>query len=257
MISTLFNALIYQPLYNGLIFLMDLLGTFGLVDAGIAVILFTIIIKLILFPLSRQAVSTQLKMRSIEPTMKEIKERYRDDKQKQAEETLKVYRENNINPFSSFLLIFIQLPIVIALYWVFLQSGLPEVNIDLLYSFVAVPEQITMQFLGVLDISQKSWFLAGLASLTSFLQMKYSLPPTPEKKENPSFSDDLARSMNLQMKYVLPVVIFFIAYTVSGAVALYWTTSNIFTIGQELVIRKQLKEPFERRQEQDKDSKEV
>lgn len=248
MISSVFNAVIYQPMYNGLVFLMDGLSLFGIVDAGIAVILFTIIVKLILFPLSKKAVRTQLQMRSIEPQMKEIKEKYKGESQKQAEETMKLYKENNINPFSSFILIFIQLPIIIALYWVFLKSGLPVINEGLLYSFTAFPEDITMNFLGLIDISQKSWILAGLAAITSFFQIRFSLPKTPEKKENPSFSDDLARSMNLQMKYVFPLVIFFIAYTISGAVALYWTTSNMFTIGQELVIRKQIKEPFEREQ---------
>ena len=255
MISTIFTTLIYQPLYNGLIILIDLLGAVNIFDAGIAVIIFTIFIKLILFPLSRQAVSTQLKMRSVEPKMKEVKEQYKDDKQKQAEEIMALYKENNINPFSSFLLIFIQLPIIIALYWVFLRSGLPEVNIDLLYSFVAIPENVSMNFLGLLNISEKSWILAILASITGFFQIHYSLPKTPPKTENPSFGDDLARSMNMQMKYVFPVVILFIAYTVSGAVALYWTTSNIFTIAQELVIRKQIKEPFAKEQE-DKDNNE-
>lgn len=248
MISSVFNAVIYQPMYNGLVFLMDGLSVFGIVDAGIAVILFTIIVKLILFPLSKKAVRTQLQMRSIEPKMKEIKEKYKGESQKQAEETMKLYKENSINPFSSFILIFIQLPIIIALYWVFLRSGLPVINEELLYSFTTFPKEITMNFLGLIDISQKSWFLAGLAAITSFFQIRYSLPKTPEKKDNPSFGDDLARSMSLQMKYVFPLVIFFIAYTISGAVALYWTTSNIFTIGQELVIRKQIKEPFEKEQ---------
>lgn len=248
MISSAFNTLIHQPLYNGLIFLID---TLHIVDVGIAVILFTIIVKLLLFPLSKTAVTTQLKMRVVEPELKELREKYKDDKQKQAQEMMRLYKENNINPFSSFLLIFIQLPIIIGLYWIFLKSGLPVVDTSLLYGFVSAPDfVIDMHFLGHLDLSMKSWLLAGTASVTSFFQMRYSLPAPGPKVENPSFKDDLARSMNLQMRYVFPVVIFFIAYTISGAVALYWATSNIFTIGQELVIRKRIKEPHEKAQKE-------
>jgi len=252
MISSLFNTILYQPLYNGLIFLMDLLNTVSITDAGIAVVVFTIIVKLILFPLSKKAVSTQIKMRAIEPQVKELRETHKEDKQKQAQEMMKLYRENDVNPFSSFILIFIQLPIIIALYWIFLKSGLPEVNTELLYQFVTQPDHIDMNFLGLINISAKSWVLAGLAAVTSFFQIRYSMPKPGPKKENASFKDDLARSMNMQMRYVFPVVIFFVAYTISGAVALYWTTSNIFTIGQELVIRKQVKEPHERKEEEEK-----
>lgn len=219
------------------------------IDAGIAVILFTIIIKLILFPLSKTAVATQFKMRQLASKIQEIKDKYKEDKQEQAKKTLELYKENGINPFSSVLLIIIQLPIIFTLYFVFLKSGLPDINMDLLYSFVPKPENVNMIFLGIFNIAEKSWLLAIAAAVTNFFQIRFSMPkyvPKERKKgEAPSFKDDFARSMNIQMRYVFPVVVLFIAYSISGAIAIYWTTSNLFMIGQELVIRKTVKNKYE------------
>lgn len=246
MITAFFKALLYQPLYNGLIFLMDILP---FVDAGVAVLLFTIIVKLVLFPLSKSAVSTQFKMRTLAPELEELKKKYKDDRQEQARKTMELYRENNINPFSSVLLIFIQLPIIFALYFVFLNGGLPEIDTELLYSFIPEPQNVDIFFLGIFDITQSSWILALAAAVTNFFQIRFSVPKFNSKKrkkgEMPSFKDDLARSMNIQMRYVFPVVVFFIANYLSGAIAIYWTTSNLFTIGQELVIRKTVKSKYQ------------
>jgi len=217
------------------------------VDAGIAVILFTIIIKLILFPLSKTAVTTQFRMRQLAPKLEEIKKEHKDDKQEQAKKTMELYRENGVNPFSSILLIFIQLPIIFALYYVFLKGGLPDINMDLLYSFVPAPENVNTMFLGTFNIIESSWILALAAAVTNFFQVRFSVPKYVSKKkkgDGPSFKDDLAKSMNVQMRYIFPLVVFFIAGSLSGAIALYWTTSNMFMIGQELVIRKTVKSKY-------------
>lgn len=94
----LFNTFIYEPLYNGLIFLMDI---FPFMDAGLSIILFTIIIKIIIFPLSKKAVVTQLKMKKLEPALNKIKEQNKDP-QKQGEAVLRFYKENGVNPFFKF-----------------------------------------------------------------------------------------------------------------------------------------------------------
>jgi YidC/Oxa1 family membrane protein insertase len=237
--SFLFNTFFYQPLYNGLIFLMDLLPFF---DAGIIVILFTIIIKFILFPLSKKASITQMAMKEIEPDLAAIKIEHKDNKEIIARKTLELYRDKKINPFSSVLVILIQLPIIFALYFVFLRSGLPVLNGDLLYSFVPRPSDIDMNFLGIFDITKKSIALAFLAGASSFLQMRVAAPMLPMGNQKPgarpTFKDELARSMSIQMKYVFPVIVFFISFTISGVVALYWFTSNVFTIFQEKALRK-------------------
>ncbi|HEY4500249.1 MAG TPA: YidC/Oxa1 family membrane protein insertase, partial [Candidatus Paceibacterota bacterium] len=227
----------YNPLYNGLIFLADLLPFF---DAGVIIILFTIIVKIILFPLSKKAVRTQAMMKLVEPELKSIKEKYKNDKQTQAMETMKLYKEKKVNPFSSILLLLIQIPILWALYKIFYSNGLSTINADILYSFVNVPPAISTFFLDIIDVSQKNIWLAVIAAVSQYFQISLSTPNIPKKTEGGGFQEDFARSMHIQMKYVLPIIILFVSYQVAGALALYWATSNLFMIGQELYIRKQL-----------------
>jgi YidC/Oxa1 family membrane protein insertase len=236
--SAFFHVAFYQPLYNGLIFLMDILPWF---DAGVIVVLFTILVKFILFPLSKQAVITQIRMKEIEPQLKAIKEKYKDNSQEQAKKTMEMYKEKKVNPFSGVFVVLLQLPIIFALYYIFLRSGLPSIDGNLLYSFIPHPNTVNMSFLGLINITQKSLFLAFLAGISSFFQAKLAAPVVAPKKDNPSFSDDLARGMSMQMRYVLPIIVFFISYKISGVVALYWFTSNVFTIIQERYLRKKFK----------------
>ncbi len=234
----LYTNFIYEPLYNGLILLADFLP---FLDAGALIIIFTVIVKLILFPLSKKAVRTQAMMKLVEPQLRSLKEQYKDDKQKQAMETMKLYKEKQINPFSSILLLFIQLPILWALYRIFYTTGFNSVNASILYSFVELPSAISTMFLGLVDVADKSWLLALFAAVSQFFQIKFSAPNLPQKSEKGGFQEDFARNMHMQMKYVFPVMIFLISYNLAAALAIYWTTSNLFMIGQELYIRKQLK----------------
>jgi YidC/Oxa1 family membrane protein insertase len=241
--ADLFYALIFIPLYNALILFVDLLPGY---DVGIAVVLLTIMVKLLLFPLSIKAVRTQLLMREIEEPMKKIREKFKDDRQKQGEEMLALYREKGVNPFSSILLLLIQIPIIFGLYWVFYKGGLPEIQVDLLYSFIPIPARVDMLFLGLIDMAGKSAVLALLAGLSQFFQAKLSLPPLDPNPEK-GFRGEFARSMHLNMKYVLPIIVTVISYSISAAIALYWLTSNLFTIGQELYVRRRIKPTFEKK----------
>lgn len=239
MISSIFHTLVYDPLYNGLIFLIDIIPGGNI---GVAVIVFTILVKLILFPLSKGSVITQLKMKQLEPEMAKLRNKYKDNPQEQGRKLLEFYRVNNLNPFAGILLLLIQLPIILALAFIFFKGGLPVVNTNILYSFIDVPSTVSTNFLGFIDVSVRNVILCVIAGLTQFFQVQFSVPAyKPIEGQAPSFKDDLARSMNVQMRYVLPVIVFFISLGVSGAVALYWITSNIFVIAQELYFRKTVK----------------
>lgn len=236
--SYLFNIFFYKPLYNGLIFLITILPW---ADIGIIVILFTCIVKLVLFPLSKKSVLTQIKMKEIQPDLDAIKEKHKDNKQEQALKVMALYKEKKVNPFSGILLLFIQIPIIFALYFVFLKGGLPKIDTNMLYSFIKIPEPVDISFFGLMDITQKSYIMAFFAALTQFFQVKFAVPSfkkTDNKLKPNSFKDDLAKSMSIQMKYILPVIIFFISKGLPAVVALYWTTSNLFAIGQELYLRR-------------------
>lgn len=235
--SGFFTTVFYQPLYNGLIFLI---GVLPWVDAGVAVIIFTIIIKLILFPLSIRAVKTQLKMKQVEPELALIREKYKNNREEQTRKTLEMYKTNDIHPFSGIFLLLLQLPVIFALYAVF-QHGISVTDTSQLYSFVRVPAHVNSLFLGLIDISQKSLILAFLTGLSQFFQARFAVPPPKPRGEKPSFQEDLARSMSLQVRFVLPVFIFFIAWGLPAVVSLYWITSNLFMIAQELYIRRKYK----------------
>jgi YidC/Oxa1 family membrane protein insertase len=236
--SALYHAIIVNPLYNALI---GLFAVAPWVDAGIAVVILTIIVRLILYPLSRKAVLTQVRMQEIAPELAKIKEKYKDNEE-QARKTLELYKEKSVNPFSGVSVLLIQLPIIFALYRIFLHAGFPNVDSTLLYSFVHIPDHISIMFLGLFDITQKSVILALLAAASTYFQLKIATArAVPAKTEKGNFADDLSRSMQTQMKYIFPILVFFIAYKISGVIALYWLTSNLFTIGQEIVVRRKLK----------------
>lgn len=233
MLTNLWNFLLYKPLLNILAILVSIIPG-G--DLGIAVIILTIIVKLILFPLSKRSITSQAKMNLLAPQLNEIKKSGKS-KEEQARLTFELYKKNKTNPFSGCLLILIQLPIIFALYFVFLK-GL-KFDGNLLYSFVHAPEHINMNFLGLIDIGKKSLLLAILAGVSQFFQAYYMpKPPPPAADSKGSFQESFAKSMQMQMKYVFPFLVAFIAYSVSGAVALYWITSNIFTIFQQIHVNK-------------------
>jgi YidC/Oxa1 family membrane protein insertase len=235
-----YHTFIFYPLYNAFVLLIDGLP---FLDAGMIIIVFTVVIRLILFPLAKKSVRTQALMRQITPETEKIKEKYKDDKQKQSLETFALYKKYKLNPFASILLLLIQLPILIALYRIFLLAGFAHIDVTILYPFVPAPSgSVSTLFLGLFNVTQKSYILALIAAVSQYFQAKLVIPPAPEKKEGAqSMGDSFARNMSLQMKYVMPVIIFFIAYSTTGVVAIYWTVSNIFMIGQELFVRKQLK----------------
>lgn len=234
---SIYRNFIFEPLYNLLVLLFDLIPW---ADAGIIVILLTVIVRLLLFPLSRKAVRTQMKMQEIAPLTKEINEKYKNSPEEKARKTLELYRQHKLNPFSSIFVILLQLPILLALYQIFLHAGFPQVDLSILYSFIPAPDAIETTFLGSIDITSKSATLAFLAAVTTYFQFKVSLAKQ-KPSAGDSFGDNLARSMQVQMKYFFPIIVFFISYSISGVIALYWLTTNLFTIVQELVIRRKLK----------------
>lgn len=227
---SIFHTLVSEPLYNGLIFLINKLPFF---DVGVVIIIFTILIKIILLPLSIKASKSQLQMKSTEKDIALIKEKYKD-KGEQGIKVMEYYKEKGINPFTAILVVFIQIPILIGLYRVFI--GLPEINTNFLYSFTTIPETINMTFLGLVNMGEKSLILAVLVGITTYIQT--SLATSGQKDEVKTGSQgDFAKAMSFQMKYFLPPFITVIIYNISSAVALYLFVSNLFSIAQEYYIK--------------------
>jgi len=230
MLHILWNTLLYQPLLNALAFLVSVLPG---ADLGFAIIILTILVKLILFPLSQKALENQAAMNLLTPELEKVKQSGKS-KEEQAVLTFELYKKHKVNPLSGCLVMIPTLIIIIALYRVFYLG----INFDpkLLYSFVHVPIHVSMAFFGI-DIGKKSMILAVLTDISQYFQA-YFMPKPKTSANGNSFQDSLARSMNMQMKYILPFFIGFVAYVGSGVVALYFITSNIFAIGQQVYVRR-------------------
>lgn len=237
MISTLFHTVFYNPIYNALVALVAFIPG-G--DVGIAVILVTILIRLLLLPSSLSAARTQRSMKLLEPQIKELKETHKGDKEKEALETLALYREAKVNPFASILMVFIQIPILLALYWVFYYEPFSAINTARLYAFTPVPYTVSLEFLGIISVAGKSMVLALLAGATQFLQAHMALSGTMKPSSEKGMQNDFQRIMGLQLKYVFPFLIGTISYTTSGAIALYFITTNLAGCIQEWHVRRTL-----------------
>lgn len=224
----IWKTIIYQPLSNLLVFTASIVPGKSL---GLAVVIVTLLIRLILLPLSKRSIKSQYALRALEPKIRAIKEK-KLEKQEEAKELFALYKEEKVNPFSGCLLLIIQLPILIALYQVFMK-GLE--NKELFYNFIN-PLGITTSFLS-LDITTPSLLLAILAGVTQGVQAFLMPRPATTTSDEPSFQAQLAKSMSFQTRYILPVFIVFIAARLAGAVSLYWVVSNLFSIGQELYFR--------------------
>ncbi len=236
----MFNYFFYQPLYNALVVLTAVLPGH---DLGLAVIVLTLVVKILLIPVSHKTIKTQKKMKELEPEMAKIKETHKDNQQEQGLKIMELYKEHGVNPFSGVFLMFIQLPIILALFFVF-KDGIDLNPLDL-YSFIVKPEFINQNLFGLIDLTKKNIFLALLVGITQFIQVQLSIPSSPKKDKSKdgesSFSDTLAQSMNFQVKYILPIFITFVSYSLNTAVSIYWIVNNVFTIAHELYVKNKAK----------------
>ncbi len=235
----MFKTIFVEPLYNFLVFLINVVPWH---DVGLAIIVLTLIVKLILSPLHKKAIIGQYRLKQLEPKINEIKKQY-PDKKEQAAKSFELYKEYKINPFSGCLPILIQLPIILALYRVFMGGF--DFSAHHLYSFIQVPEVFNLKFLGLIDLSMKSLVLSIIAGLSQFAQAHFSIAMQNQKAADPndnSMQANMSRMMGKQTKYILPIFVAFISYQISAAIALYWTVNNIFTTIQEIRLYKRLTE---------------
>lgn len=231
MIQAIYHEAIYRPLLNGLVFLYE---TIALHDLGLAIILLTVVIRLILFPLFQKNAHTQTVIQAIQPKIKEIQSRHKGNKEKEVQETLALYREHNVNPFSGFLFILVQLPILIALYHIFLRGLTPEALGDV-YSFISHPAEVRATLFGLINLEKPHIILLGLTAAAQYIQGKISIPPKPPGAAL-STQEQVARNM----VYVGPVLTLVVFANFPAAASLYWFVSTLFSIGQQRIINKKL-----------------
>ncbi len=236
--AAFFNEILVRPLFNLLIFLYETVAFF---DLGIAIIILTLIIRFALYPLSQKAIKSQKDMFKIQPEVKAIQEKYKDKKEEQMKKVMALYKEKKVSPFSGCLPILVQLPILIALYWVFL-SGFNSDSLSDLYSFMQNPGEINYIFLGFIDISQKNIYIALIAGIFQFYQSKMVLKQQEKSRRNIKTDgskkkfDDISVSISKQMTYVMPVITVIIAGSLYAGIAIYWATTTLFSVLQQWYV---------------------
>jgi len=232
MLISLYNTFLYQPLFNILIFFYNIVP---LKDIGWAIILITILIRVILYPLSRSSIQSQKKLQTLKPKIDELKKKYKDDKEAFGRASMELYKTEKINPASSCLPLLIQFPILIAVYRVF-RVGLAGTSFELLYPFISHPGTINSMFLGVIDLSQPSTVLAVLAGIGQFIQSKMISNLNKKKNDQPAKENNMADAMTKQMLYIMPVFTVFIGLSLPSGLALYWLISIVFTVLQQYLV---------------------
>lgn len=249
--SQLWHFILYQPLVNALIFLYQILFH----NLGLAIIVLTIAIRFLLFPLTSSSMKAANKMRELTPEIEKLKKRHGDDKQAMAKAQMDLYRQHGANPAAGCLPQIVQLIILIALYQAFILllktdgDVIQRIN-QILYPALKLPPEtiINTRFL-YLNLTKPDVFpiagffvpLPGLfliaAALVQFLSSKMMTPAlTGAQKEaakTPQKSDDMATAMQSQMTYMFPLMTILIGYSFPSGLILYWFIFSLFNTIQQ------------------------
>ncbi|MCX6765399.1 MAG: YidC/Oxa1 family membrane protein insertase [Candidatus Moranbacteria bacterium] len=238
--SAIFHDIFYQPLYNILITLYNVLPG---QDFGVAIIAFTLILRTLLIPIYKKQIESQKRLQELQPKIKEIQQKHKNDKEKQTKEVMEFYKKNKTNPFSGCLPLIIQLVFLIAIYRILItiSNSAFAVEEKELYSFVNNPGAIKHFFLGIVDLTRPSIILAILAAAAQFYQTKMLMKKQPEKEKSDSSRPDFTQMMNKQMLYLGPLLTLFIGIKFAAGLALYWLVSTIFMIIQQVFISREEK----------------
>lgn len=234
----MFNTILVYPLMNILIAIYGILPGH---DFGISVIILTLIIRLILWPLAGKQLHSQKKLQALQPEIAKLKKEAGGDRQKESALLMELYKEKEVNPFSSCLTTVVQLPFLIALFVVFSQAAkgandvLPHLypwvaNIPYIKQVIANPSLFNPTLFGVISMAKPSIVLAILAGVGQYIQVKMITPSVPKGSKDPQ------AQMTSMMVYLFPLITVAIAWRLPAALPLYWLTTNVVAIIQQKII---------------------
>ena len=229
------KEIFYVPILNLLVWLYNVMPWH---DLGVAIVILTVLIKLILYPLNKKAILSQKALQDLQPKLDEIKKKYKNDREAQAKAMMELYQKEKINPASSCLPILIQLPFLIAVYQVF-RVGTSNGALEHIYPFIQNPGTLNSIAFGFLDLSERSVILAILAGLAQFWQGKMLSVKKPAIKSQASQDESLTAIMNKQMLYVMPVFTVIIGLSFPAGLTLYWFVNTLLTGVQQLILFKE------------------
>lgn len=238
-LKQLWIGLFYRPIYNGLIFFTAVLPWHSL---GLAIMLLTIIIRTILLVPSQKAMKAQKKMQDIQPRLEKIKEKYKGDQQKIAAETMAVWKEAKVNPMGSCLPMLMQFPFLIAIFYV-VRDGLNPDNVYLFYTQYQnfALHDISIHFLGLNLLENSTYILPLIIGGLQFFQMKLTMAKNAKKEKNKDNKDkknEMAMATGT-MTYIMPVMIAVFTASLPAGVGIYWGTSTLYAIIQQIFVNKE------------------
>jgi len=248
MLAYIYNEIIYRPLFNLLVWFYNVIPGH---DIGVAIVLLTLFVRFLLYGMNSKSIKSQRQLQEIQPKIKEIQQKYKEDKETQAKKLMELYQKNKINPLSGCLPLLIQLPILIALYQVFM-NGFKDESLSLLYQgYVYNPIHLNPISMNFVNLSVPNVYLAFIAGILQYYQTKMLMGTKEDKAENKEENkektsadqtQDFAKIMNKQMIYIMPVMTFMFALSFPSGLALYWAVTTAFAIIQQyLIMEKQNK----------------
>ncbi len=225
----LFETLLYHPFFNLLIFFYSILPVH---DLGIAIILLTILVKALLWPISWQQLKAQKSLQELQPKIKALQQQFKDDKQALGMAQMQLFSEHKVNPLTSCLPSLVQIPFLIALFYTFI-NGLKEHDFSILYPFIQQPQVLQEAFLGTFSLTAShNIFLAVLVGAAQFVQAWMLLPKTQSHVKG-SKDEDMTAMMNKQMTYMMPVMTGYFSYIFPSGLGVYWLTHSLLSIIQQ------------------------
>lgn len=225
---SLLKTAFYAPLLNLLVFLYGAIPGHSL---GLAIIGLTLLVRLAFLPLSIKGQRSQRAINALNPKIKELKERHKNDQTAQNTAIMELYRQHGVNPIGGCLPILVQLPILIALYQVFI-AGVHDIDTSLLYRFIANPGPLEPTFLG-LAIGGHNRLLVIFSGLLQFIQSRQSSRYMQQGLAAPEMA-----AFNKQMLYLFPALIVVIGWNLPAGLVLYWITTTAFSIAEQAYLRK-------------------
>jgi YidC/Oxa1 family membrane protein insertase len=244
----LFRTFITKPFLNLLVLVAAILPDHNL---GIAIIVLTLLVKLLLFLPTQHALESQRRMQVIQPKVDQLRKKFADDPVRQQKEMMALWKEHKVNPFQSCLPLLVQFPVLIGLFYVIQGSSQLELSREFLYPFLQhVSWSFNPWFLG-LDLTEVTWLavpvLVGLQFWQMWLALKKSQAAQAKKvvldaKTGKPEKQELSPEAMQQkiMLYAMPAMIGFFALQFPAAVSLYWAVSTLFAVGQQVVVNRKV-----------------
>ncbi len=228
-IKSFFTLILYQPLLNALLFLAWLIPGHSV---GWAIIALTILIRLILLPSTVATLKHQQKLRNIQPKLDALKAKHGDDKDAHSKATMELYAAEQVNPFGGCLSTLVQTVVLVVLYRVFIH-GLSVSQFSLLYPFTPHMSTVNTMWFGLNLTKPEQWVMPFLVAGLQYFQARQMMAITTPPTTTPGTQADVSATMQKQMVYFLPIMMFLISRSVPAALSLYYVVFSLFSVIQQ------------------------